>query len=96
MKKTLVIYPDSKTFHDSPFYLLDPETGESLASHYCSHAGWALSDLHDSRPERLEKWKQRYGMETEAKFIDETDYSWEEIYAKNQELAKKAENDKNI
>ena len=85
-KKVLVIYPSSKIHHDSSFYLLDPDTGEVLASHLCSGSIWAKSDLHDGRPERLEKWKKTFGIETEAKFIDETDYNWEEIYAKNQAL----------
>lgn len=86
MKKLLVIYPDSKTNQDSGFHLLDPETGEHLASHFCSGAWFAKSDLHDSRKERLEEWKKKYGMETEAKFIDETEYDWDEIYKKNQAL----------
>lgn len=87
MKKTLVIYPNSTT-GESGFYLFDPETGEALASHLCSHAGFAPGDLHDHRQERLDEWKEKYGMETECKFIDETDYDWDEIYKKNQELAK--------
>lgn len=92
--KTLVIYPDSKTHRDSVFYILDPETGECLASHLCSHSCFAKSDLHDRREERLVKWKEKFGEETEAKFIDETDYNWDEIYKKNQELGIKAEQEK--
>ena len=89
--KTLVIYPDSKTHRDSLFYLLNPDTGEVLASHLCSHSGFAKGDLHDTRKDRLEKWKEEFGDDTEAKFIDETDYNWNEIYAKNQELAKQSQ-----
>ena len=85
--KTLVIYPDSKTNHDSAFYILDPETGECLATHLCSHSGYARSDLHDSRQKRLDEWKIKFGEDTEAKFIDETSYDWSEIFRKNQELA---------
>lgn len=84
MKKTLVIYPGSDVEEDSPFYILDPETGEGLASHYCSGSFFAKGDLHDDRPERLEEWKNKFGVETEAKFIDETNYKWEEILKKNQ------------
>lgn len=83
-KKILVIYPQSTVHICTSFYILDPDTGEVLASHLCSEAKWAKSDLHDNRPQRLEKWKKKFGKDTEAKFIDETDYNWEEIYAKNQ------------
>jgi hypothetical protein len=81
--KTLVIFPKSDVHSDSPFYLIDPETGEGLASHFCSGAWFAKGDLHDTRKDRLEKWKEKYGEKTEAKFIDETDYNWEEILEKN-------------
>lgn len=59
-EKILVIYPSSKTMHDSIFYLFDPETGECLASHFCSHALYAPGDLHDNRPERLIEWEEKY------------------------------------
>lgn len=81
--KTLIIFPNSKTYDDSIFYIFDPETGECLASHYCSGSWYAKSDLHDGRPERLVEWEQKYHMKTEAKFIDETEFIWEEIYKKN-------------
>ena len=88
--KTLVIYPGSTVNHDSVFYILDPETGECLASHLCSHSGFAKSDLHNGRPERLQKWELKYGQKTEAKFIDETDYDFDKIYELNQKLAKES------
>lgn len=84
--KTLVIYPGSNIYNDSGFSLLDPETGIVLAQHFCSGSGFAKADLHDKRPERLEKWEKEFGEKTEAKFIDETDYNWDEIYKKNQDL----------
>lgn len=89
MKKILVIYPSSSNNDSTIFYIFDPDTGEALASHLCSDAGFAKSDLHDGRPERLAKWEKRYGKKTEAKFVEETDYKWEEIYKKNQELKNK-------
>lgn len=91
--KTLVIYPN--TGYDTGFYILDPETGEALASHFCSHQGFAKSDLHDGRPERLKKWEEKYGMKTEAKFVNETDYNWDEIYKLNQKLKPESVNDSN-
>lgn len=84
--KTLVIYPESNTYKDSIFYLFDPDTGECLATHFCSSSGWAKSDLHDDREDRLKAWKEEYNEETEAKFIDETDYKLEEILGKNKNL----------
>lgn len=94
--KTLVIYPDSNTHRDSTFHLFDPETGDCLASHLCSGSWWAQSDLHDRREDRLKEWKERFGEETQAKFIDQTDYDWDEIYKKNQELAKKVKEENKI
>ena len=85
-KKILVIYPQSTFHRDTVFYILDPDTGEVLARHFCSGAEWAKNDLHDGRPNRLAKWKEKFGEETEAKFIDETSYNWDEIYQKNQSL----------
>lgn len=87
--KTLIIYPDSKTDYDSCFYLIDPETGEELASHYCSGASFARGDLHNNRPERRLELKKKYGVETEAKFINETNYDWNEICSKNKKLKSK-------
>lgn len=84
--KTLVIYPGSNVKTDSPFYIFDPETGDCLASHFCSHSGYAKGDLHDNRPDRLAEWEKEFGQKTEAKFIDETSYNWDEIYQKNQSL----------
>lgn len=91
--KTLIIYPDSETHYDAVFHLLDPDTGEHLASHFCSGAGFARSDLHNGRPERLKAWEEKFGDKTEAKFIDETSLSWDEIYSKNQKLK---ENDSKV
>lgn len=81
--KTLIIYPGSKTNRDSVFYLMDPETGECLASHLCSNAGYAKGDLLTQRTERKQEIEKAYGEEVECKFIDETDYNWEEIYRLN-------------
>jgi len=87
--KILVIYPESTVHEDSGFAIFDPETGECLATHYCSGSHYAKSDLHDSRQNRLEEWEKKYGEKTEAKFIDETDYTWKEILDKNQALKPK-------
>ena len=63
-KKILVIYPQSTVHIDTCFYLIDPDTGEVLATHICSGAEWAKRDLHDERPQRLEKLKNKFGKDT--------------------------------
>lgn len=90
-KKTLIIYPGKEIYRDSIFSLVDPETGEGLASHLCSGSYFAKGDLHDNRPERLKEWREKYGVETEAKFIDETDYDMDEIFEKNKAYSPKEE-----
>lgn|SRR4030042_294921 len=90
--KILVIYLGSYIHTDSAFYILDPDTGECLASHYCSGSRFAKGDLHDHRQNRLNEWKIKYKKTTMAKFIDETSYDWEEIYSKNQKLKENVEN----
>lgn len=80
--KTLVVYPGPHIYKDTVFYLLDPDTGECLASHLCSSSSFAKRDLHDMRFERIEKWQERFRDKTEAKFINETNYSLDEIIEK--------------
>ena len=64
-----------KLFIDGPenggegVYYLISEEGEALASHLCSHAGYAQGDLHDGRPERIEEYKKKYG-EYEVVWLD--------------------------
>ena len=81
-KTLLVIAPGSDVNSDSVFNLLVAETGEHLASHFCSSSGFAYGDLYDHRPERKKAWKKRFG-EIEVKFIDETDISKDELVARN-------------
>ena len=81
-KTILVIDPDSQTRHDSVFHLLVMETGEHLASHWCSHAGFAPGDLYYDRPERIKEWEKRFG-EIEVKFIDEVDITSDELIERN-------------
>ena len=85
--KVLIIHPSHG--YEQGFSLLDPDTGEVLATHFCSNHRFAKHDLHDRRDERLAEWETRYGMKTEAKKIEQTDYVWEEVYKKNQALKPK-------
>ena len=42
-------------------YHILTETGEHLASHYCSSRRFARGDLEQDRPERQKEWKERFG-----------------------------------
>ena len=67
MKTLLVIAPGRNVMRDCVFNLLVAETGEHLASHLCSHYGFAKSDLYEGRPERIEEFTKRFG-EIEVKY----------------------------
>lgn len=82
MKTLLVIAPGTDVRQDCVFNLLVAETGEHLASHLCSHYGYAKSDLYEGRPERIKEFTERFG-EIEVKYIDETDISEDELLSRN-------------
>lgn len=65
-------------------YVLVSETGEALCSHYCSSKGFAKGDLIEGRPERIEKFTEKFG-EYEVLFLGEDDMVHEELYKRNQE-----------
>ncbi len=81
-KTLLVIVPGRDIQKDCVFHILVAETGEGLASHLCSCAGFAYGDLYKHRPERIEEWTKRFG-EIEVKYIDETDLSIDELIERN-------------
>ena len=81
-KTLLVIAPGRDVQSDAVFNLLVAETGEHLASHLCSCAGFAYGDLYEHRLDRIEEWTKRFG-EFEVKYIDETDLSVEELINRN-------------
>ena len=84
-KTLLVIAPSRKNgIGDTLFHLLVAETGEHLASHICSHYGFAEGDLFYNRPESIEQWKKRFG-EIEVKFIDDTNITEDELLRRNKE-----------
>ena len=45
---------------DGIYYLVS-ETGEILASHWCSNIEFAISDLFERRPEIREEFTRRFG-----------------------------------
>ena len=59
-------------------YTILTEKGEALASHLCSHNGYAKSDLEARRPERQKEWKKRFG-DYEVLFIGDADVTREQI-----------------
>ena len=81
-KTLLVIAPGRDVIQDAVFNLLVADTGEHLASHLCSHYGFAKSDLYEGRPERIEEFTKRFG-EIDVKYIDETDISEEQLLERN-------------
>ena len=78
----LVIVPGREVNYDAHFSLLVAETGEGLASHFCSHYGFAKGDLYSGRPERIKEYQERFG-EVDVKFIDETDLTEDELIERN-------------
>ena len=81
-KTLLVIVPGRNVTQDCVFSLLVAKTGEGLASHFCSGAGFAKGDLYSRRQDRIDEWKKRFG-EVEVKYIDETDISEDEMIKRN-------------
>ena len=80
-KKLLVIHPSEGV--DCLFNILVAETGEHLASHFCSHSGYAYGDLYSTRKERIKEWTERFG-ELEVKFLNETNIKFDELLKRNE------------
>lgn len=71
------------------------EDGEALASHLCSHEGYAKSDLEAGRPERQKEWKERFG-EYEVMFLNEqTEITKKELLKRNKAWYKNLPKEKN-
>lgn len=81
-KTLLVIFPGRDVQTDAVFNILVAETGEHLASHFCSCAVHAYGGLYAHRPERIEEWTRRFG-ELDVKYIDQTDISEEQLLERN-------------
>jgi hypothetical protein len=80
-KMRLFIVPD----RGDTVYNLVAETGEGLASHFCSNAGFAKGDLEGRRPERQKKWREQFG-EYQVMFLSEqTEITEEELLRRNEE-----------
>lgn len=63
-------------------YDIVAETGDALASHFCSNRSYAMSDLEARRPERQKEWKERFG-EYEVLYLGDDDLTTDELVARN-------------
>jgi hypothetical protein len=79
MKKLYICGPDSG---GEGIYDLVADDGECLASHFCSHKGYAKGDLESNRPERIANWKKRFG-KYQVLWLGEDDLTKEEIKKRN-------------
>ena len=84
MKTLLIIVPGREATRDALFNLIVAETGEHLASHFCSNYGFAKSDLYSSRKERIDEYEKRFG-EVDVKYIDETNITEEQLIERNKD-----------
>lgn len=57
----MILYIDGPPNGGEGVYCLVAETGEHLASHFCSNVGYARGDLETNRPERQADWRARFG-----------------------------------
>ena len=74
---------------DGIYYLLTEE-GEVLASHWCSSKSYAMGDLYGRRPERIEKWTERFG-ELTVDYLGCDDITMEKIMELNEKWWKEHE-----
>ena len=81
--------------HPDWFSLCVAETGEILASHGCSHAGYAPGDLYYDRPERIKEFTERFG-DIKVMFIDQSGISEDELIKRNKEWYERTANDSKI
>lgn len=72
-------------------YDLLVETGEHLASHFCSSARYAREDLEANRPERKAEWKKKFGEYT-VLALGEDNMTKEELIKRNKEWFEKTKN----
>lgn len=70
---------------DGSYYLFTEE-GEVLASHWCSSKYYSKSDLYSGRPERIEKYNNRFG-EVEVLFLGEDEMTVDKILELNKQHA---------
>lgn len=67
--KTLYILPYGNE-ENTVFYLVDIDTGEVKATHFCSNRFYAKGDLLNDREARKEKLEEAYGEEVTCEFFN--------------------------
>ena len=66
--KTLYVIPSSG--RERAFYLVDIDTNQVIASHFCSGEYFAKSDLLDKREERKAQLEAHYNDEVQCEFFN--------------------------
>jgi len=88
MKKLYIIGPKDR---GEGAYALIADDGEFLASHFCSHYGYAKGDLHDRREERKAQWKERFG-DYQVLFLGEDEMTEDRLVELNKEWYDRTKN----
>lgn len=70
---------------DGMYYLI-AETGEGLASHFCSCKYFAKGDLYERRPERIEEFTKRFG-NIEVLYLGEDNMTVDKLIDLNEKWA---------
>jgi hypothetical protein len=88
MKLLYIVGPGSDGMgRGDGIYCLVADSGEGLASHMCSHAGYAEGDLEKNRPERQKDWKEKFG-EYKIVWLGDDGMTMEVLKKKNEEWSK--------
>jgi len=83
-QKTLLVIAPEQTASNTCFHLIVAETGECLATHFCTNGSFAYYDLYERRPDRIQEWAKRFG-EFTVDFIENTNISETELHRRNKE-----------
>ena len=86
------VFIKNETF-SSRAYALIAETGEVLATHWCSSMSFAKGDLYENRPERKSELESRFG-ECQCLCLGEDDMTEEELLRRNHDFYAKYNEEK--
>lgn len=70
---------------DGVYYLMT-ETGECLATHFCSNKYFAKYDLYERRPERIKEFTERFG-DIEVLYLGKDDMTVDKLMSLNKKWA---------
>lgn len=70
---------------DGMYYLMT-ETGECLATHFCSNKYFAKGDLYERRPERIKEFTERFG-DIELLYLGEDNMTVDKLMGLNKKWA---------